>query len=126
MVLVRRACARARLITFIPLQCQVIRELKGGSAMALVSDAGMPAINDPGAQLIAAAVEEGVAVVPVPGPSATLAALVASGLPTASFTFCGFAESKGGARRQQLEGVKGAFFAWFFQATPDVFFIPLN
>jgi len=86
---------------------QILGELKGGAAIALVSDAGMPAINDPGAQLIAAAAVEGVSVIPVPGPSATLAALVASGLDTSNFTFCGFTEAKSSARRKQFEKWKG-------------------
>jgi 16S rRNA (cytidine1402-2'-O)-methyltransferase len=81
---------------------RVLEDLKGGAALALVSDAGVPAINDPGAALIAAAVEAGVAVVPVPGPSATLTALVGAGLPTASFTFCGFTEAKSGGRKKQF------------------------
>jgi len=85
----------------------VVDELQGGAALALVSDAGVPAINDPGAQLIAAAVEEGVKVVPVPGPSATLTALVGAGLPTASFIFCGFAEAKTTARKKQFTKWKG-------------------
>ena len=86
-------------------------ELKGGAALALISDAGMPAINDPGAQLIAAAVEEGLPVVPIPGPSATLTALIGAGLPSASFTFCGFAEAKTSARTQQYVKWKGALLS---------------
>ena len=72
-----------------------------------MSDAGIPAINDPGAQLIAAAVERGVSVVPIPGPSATLTALVGAGLPTSSFIFCGFTEAKTGARTRQFSKWKG-------------------
>lgn len=86
---------------------QIVDQLRGGAALALVSDAGVPAINDPGAQLIAAAVEHGISVVPVPGPSATLTALVGAGLPTASFTFCGFAEAKTSARIKQFSKWKG-------------------
>jgi len=76
--------------------------------MALISDAGIPAINDPGAELISSAVDQGVAVIPVPGPSATLAALVASGITTSAFTFCGFVESKSGPRKQQFDKWKGS------------------
>lgn len=64
--------------------------------MALVSDAGMPGISDPGFVLVQQAVEAGVKVIPVPGACALIAALVASGLPTDSFTFCGFLPPKQG------------------------------
>lgn len=70
--------------------------------VALVSDAGTPAINDPGYELIAAAIEAGFAVSPVPGPSAPLAALVASGLPTGQWTYLGFLPSKRSERRAFL------------------------
>ncbi len=70
--------------------------------VALVSDAGTPAINDPGYELIAAAIEAGFAVSPVPGPAAPIAALVASGLPTAQWTYLGFLPSKRSERRAFL------------------------
>ncbi len=70
--------------------------------IALVSDAGTPAINDPGYELVVAAIEAGFAVSPVPGPSAPLAALVASGLPTAQWTYLGFLPSKRTERRAFL------------------------
>ena len=88
----------------------VLRQLRGGAAVAMVSDAGTPAINDPGADLVAAAAAEGLPVVPVPGASAVLAALVASGLPTDSFLYCGFTAAKGGARRRQLAALAAAEF----------------
>lgn len=97
---------------------KILKELKAGAAIALVSDAGMPAINDPGAQLISTAVQEGISVIPVPGPSATLTALVASGLDTSSFTFCGFAESKSSARKQQLERWKNIPSTLIFFVSP--------
>lgn len=97
---------------------RVLEELRGGAALALVSDAGVPAINDPGAALIAAAVEAGVAVVPVPGPSATLTALVGAGLPTASFAFCGFAEPKSGGRRKQFGRWSGLDSTLIFFVSP--------
>lgn len=69
---------------------ELVRLLLEGSTIALVSDAGMPAISDPGADLAAAAAAEGVPVVPIPGANAALSALVASGLPTDAFLFAGF------------------------------------
>lgn len=69
---------------------RLIGQLKGGKTVALVSDAGTPAISDPGAELVQAAVREDIRVVPVPGASAVLSALVASGLPTDEFYFAGF------------------------------------
>lgn len=80
----------------------MLRQLQQGAAIALVSDAGTPAINDPGADLVAAAAAAGLPVYPVPGPSAVLAALVGSGLPTARFLYCGFPAAKAAARRKQL------------------------
>jgi 16S rRNA (cytidine1402-2'-O)-methyltransferase len=73
--------------------------LKEGKNVALLSEAGTPAVSDPGFRVVRAAVEMGARVVPVPGPSALLAALVASGLPTDSFFFAGFPPRKTGARR---------------------------
>jgi 16S rRNA (cytidine1402-2'-O)-methyltransferase len=67
-----------------------VERLKRGDDIALVSDAGTPTVSDPGARLIGAAIESGARVEPVPGPSAALAALVASGLPSDTFLFLGF------------------------------------
>ena len=86
----------------------MLERLRAGAAVALVSDAGMPAVSDPGAGLIAAAAAAGLRVIPVPGPSAALAALVASGLPTAEFHFAGFLPPKAAARRQRLAHLAGA------------------
>ncbi|MBO7748073.1 16S rRNA (cytidine(1402)-2'-O)-methyltransferase [Paenibacillus sp. MWE-103] len=69
---------------------ELIRLLEAGQSIALVSDAGMPAISDPGSDLAAAAAERGIAVVPIPGANAALSALVVSGLPTERFLFAGF------------------------------------
>ncbi len=69
---------------------ELVVDLEGGSKIALVTDAGMPGISDPGFRLIALAIRHHVPVVPIPGASAFLAALVASGLPTDSFRFSGF------------------------------------
>ena len=83
----------------------LLERLLAGSNVALVSDAGTPLINDPGYRLVTAAVGAGVRVVPIPGPSAILAALTASGLPTDSFYFGGFVPQKQGARRKMLEAL---------------------
>jgi 16S rRNA (cytidine1402-2'-O)-methyltransferase len=69
---------------------ELLRHLQGGASVALVSDAGTPGISDPGTALVNAAAQSGIPVVPIPGPSAFLAALVASGLPTVPVTFLGF------------------------------------
>lgn len=97
---------------------KIVEELRRGAALALVSDAGIPAINDPGGQLITAAVEEGLAVVPIPGPSATLTALTASGLSMSSFTFCGFVEAKSGARIKQFTKWKDLESTLIFFVSP--------
>ena len=81
----------------------LVGQLGRGWDVALVSDAGTPALSDPGEQLVRAAIEAGHEVVTIPGPSAVISALVASGLPTREFTFVGFVEKKSGARRKQLE-----------------------
>ena len=80
----------------------VLRLLEQGSHVALVSDAGTPAVSDPGERLVAAATASGHPVEVVPGPSAVIAALVASGLPTGRFAFEGFLPRKGAERRQRL------------------------
>ena len=82
---------------------ELVGELNAGAALAVVSDAGTPGVRDPGAELVAAAVAAGAAVFPVPGASALLAALVASGLPMDEFRFAGFLPSRSGERRTFLE-----------------------
>ncbi|HEX3947694.1 MAG TPA: 16S rRNA (cytidine(1402)-2'-O)-methyltransferase [Acidimicrobiales bacterium] len=84
---------------------QVLGWVSGGRTVAVVTDAGMPAVSDPGARLVAAAVAEGLAVSVVPGPSAVLAALVVSGLPTDRFCVEGFLPRKGGDRRRRLQAL---------------------
>src|SRR5690606_37135594 len=81
---------------------EVVASLRAGQRIVLVSDAGTPAISDPGYRLVAACVAAGVRVEPIPGPSAALAALVASGLPTDRVVFEGFLPRKGAARRARL------------------------
>lgn len=80
----------------------IIRRLQAGEAVALVSDAGTPLLSDPGARLVQAALDSGIRVVPVPGASAPLAALVASGISAHPSTFMGFLARKGDERRTQL------------------------
>jgi len=82
---------------------ELIEALKAGGRVAIVSDAGMPGISDPGSWLVAEAIAAGVAVIPIPGANAALSALVASGLPTGEFLFLGFLPEKAGARRSRLE-----------------------
>lgn len=82
---------------------EFIEALKAGGRIAVVSDAGMPGISDPGAWLTAEAIAAGVPVIPIPGANAALSALVASGLPTCEFQFLGFLPEKAGARRSRLE-----------------------
>jgi 16S rRNA (cytidine1402-2'-O)-methyltransferase len=81
---------------------QALAALAAGRSVALVSDAGTPLVSDPGERLVARAIEAGHDVVPVPGPSAPLAALVASGLPAAAFTFVGFLPRRASARARRI------------------------
>jgi 16S rRNA (cytidine1402-2'-O)-methyltransferase len=85
---------------------ELVKDLQEGTSVALVTDAGMPGISDPGFRLISLAIRHHVPVVPIPGASAFLAALVASGLPTDSFRFSGFLPAKRGERRAALEAIK--------------------
>ena len=79
--------------------------LSEGKKLALVSDAGMPGISDPGEELVKLALARGIEVVPLPGPSAALTALVVSGLPCDRFVFEGFLPRKGRERRERLEAL---------------------
>jgi 16S rRNA (cytidine1402-2'-O)-methyltransferase len=84
---------------------ELIEALKAGARIALVSDAGMPGISDPGSWLVAEAIAAGVPVIPIPGANAALSALVASGMSTEEFHFIGFLPEKAGARRSRLESL---------------------
>jgi 16S rRNA (cytidine1402-2'-O)-methyltransferase len=97
---------------------ELVKELEEGGSIALVSDAGMPGISDPGYRLVAIAIRHHIPVVPIPGPSAFLAALVASGLPTDSFRFSGFLPEKSGKRRSLLESVKASPRTQIFYEAP--------
>jgi 16S rRNA (cytidine1402-2'-O)-methyltransferase len=85
---------------------ELVLDLERGARVALVTDAGMPGISDPGFRLISLAIRHHVPVVPIPGASAFLSALVASGLPTESFRFSGFLPAKSGQRRKLLESIR--------------------
>jgi 16S rRNA (cytidine1402-2'-O)-methyltransferase len=97
---------------------ELMVNLESGAKIALVTDAGMPGISDPGFRLIALAIRHRVPVVPIPGASAFLAALVASGLPTDSFRFSGFLPSKSGQRRKLLASVKDSPRTQVFYEAP--------
>lgn len=87
---------------------ELMETLKAGGCIAIVSDAGMPGIADPGAYLVAEAIAAGVAVFPIPGANAALSALIASGLGAERFTFHGFLPAKEGQRRSVLEKLRAA------------------
>jgi 16S rRNA (cytidine1402-2'-O)-methyltransferase len=84
---------------------EIIARLQKGDSVALVSDAGTPAISDPGFELVRAAAAAGVEIVAIPGPCAAIAALSIAGLPTDRFCFEGFLPARGAARRQRLEAL---------------------
>ncbi|MFC4494267.1 16S rRNA (cytidine(1402)-2'-O)-methyltransferase [Streptomyces ovatisporus] len=86
---------------------ELAEALAGGARVLLVTDAGMPSVSDPGYRLVAAAVERGIAVTAVPGPSAVLTALALSGLPVDRFCFEGFLPRKGGERQARLREAAG-------------------
>jgi 16S rRNA (cytidine1402-2'-O)-methyltransferase len=85
---------------------ELVQQMQDGASVALVTDAGMPGISDPGFRLISLAIRHQLSVVPIPGASAFLCALVASGLPTDSFLFSGFLPAKSGERRAALDAIK--------------------
>lgn len=82
---------------------QLIEKLKSGNSIAVVSDAGSPAISDPGFRLVRSAIDNDINVVPIPGPSALISALTVAGLPTDEFFFAGFLPAKSSARRTRLQ-----------------------
>ena len=96
----------------------LIERLKAGQSIAMVSDAGTPLISDPGYRLVNQALAEEIVVVPIPGPSAILAALTASGLPTDAFHFGGFLPPKTSQRRKALEAVREFECSLVFYETP--------
>lgn len=97
---------------------QLVDQLKRGSDIAVVSDAGTPSISDPGFRLVRAAIENDVPVVPVPGPSAVISALIAAGLPTDEFFFAGFLPSRSHARRTRLSELRAVPGTLIFYEAP--------
>src|SRR5438552_9756553 len=97
---------------------ELIEKLADGMRIAVVSDAGMPGISDPGFRLVSLAIERGVSVVPIPGPAAFVSALVASGLPIESFSFGGFLPPKSGARKRELEKLRQSSVTNIFYEAP--------
>lgn len=97
---------------------RLLAALEEGRSVALASDAGTPLVSDPGFRLVQAAQEKGIRVVPLPGPSAVLAALTASGLPTDSFLFAGFLPTKAGQRRTRLEALASVPATLIFFESP--------
>jgi 16S rRNA (cytidine1402-2'-O)-methyltransferase len=85
---------------------ELAERMSAGATVALVSDAGMPLVSDPGYRLVRAAIAAGIPVEPIPGPSAALTALAGSGLPTDTFHFAGFLPAKSGQRARALEALK--------------------
>ena len=97
---------------------ELVMDLEKGISVALVTDAGMPGISDPGFRLISLAIRHHIPVVPIPGAAAFLSALVASGLPTDSFRFSGFLPAKKGQRRKLLESVRESPRTQIFYEAP--------
>ena len=96
----------------------LMARLRGGDDVAIISEAGTPGVSDPGARLVAAAVAAGVRVVPIPGASAALAALVASGLPSDEFYFVGFPARDGGPRLQAFARLRNVEATLVFYEAP--------
>jgi 16S rRNA (cytidine1402-2'-O)-methyltransferase len=97
---------------------ELVERIAAGGRIALVSDAGMPGISDPGERVIRAAVDRGLNVVAIPGASALISALVASGLPTDSFRFIGFLPPRAGERRSRLEALRNESETFVFYEAP--------
>lgn len=97
---------------------ELIASLKSGLDVAIVSDAGTPGISDPGFHVVRMALQEGLRVVPVPGPTALISALVASGLPSDEFFFGGFLPPRTGARRTRFAGLAAIPFTLVFYEAP--------
>jgi len=97
---------------------ELLEQLGNGKAIALVSDAGMPGISDPGYELVKACIEAGITVVPIPGASAAITALSAAGLPTDRFVFEGFLPPKSQQRREHLESLQTESRTLIFYESP--------
>ena len=97
---------------------ELVEKLEQGSRVAVVSDAGMPGISDPGFRLVSLVIERGLPVIPIPGATAFVAALVASGLPSEMFSFRGFLPPKSAGRRRQLEEIRNSTQTEIFYEAP--------
>ncbi len=97
---------------------ELLEQLRQGKAIAIVTDAGMPGISDPGYELVKACVETGIKVVPIPGPTAVVTALSAAGLPTEQFVFEGFLPAKGKQRSDRLELLQSEPRTFIFYEAP--------
>jgi 16S rRNA (cytidine1402-2'-O)-methyltransferase len=97
---------------------ELIEKLTQGSIIAVVSDAGMPGISDPGFRLVSLAVERGLPVIPIPGPAAFVSAVVASGLPSEAFSFRGFLSPKSAGRRREVEQARNSTQTEIFYEAP--------
>ena len=123
-VLLQRANSHARVISYFEgneaeRSEDIIAALAAGKRVAVISEAGMPGISDPGARVVEAAIEAGAKVEVIPGPSAVLAALVASGLSTDRFTFFGFPPREQGARRELFGTLRDEVATLIFYEAPD-------
>src|ERR1700719_4728317 len=97
---------------------ELVIQLEEGAQVALVSDAGTPVVSDPGHRLVVLCLRHHIPVVPIPGPSAFVAALAASGMPTEEFLFVGFLPPRAGARRKKLDALKAEPRAVVFYEAP--------
>ncbi|TPK20813.1 16S rRNA (cytidine(1402)-2'-O)-methyltransferase [Mesorhizobium sp. B2-5-9] len=97
---------------------KLVAALEAGQSVALISDAGTPLVSDPGYRLVGEALDHGIRVVPIPGPSAPLAALTASGLPSDAFLFAGFLPVKSGQRLARLEALRAVPATLIFFESP--------
>lgn len=98
---------------------ELVEVLTGGRSVAVISEAGTPGVSDPGLRMVRAAIAAGIEVVPVPGPSAALHALVGSGLPTSSFLFVGFLAREPGARAEAAGRLRDQTATMIFYEAPD-------
>lgn len=97
---------------------EILQQLQRGKTIALVSDAGMPGISDPGYELVKACRDQSLTVIPIPGPTAAMTAIAAAGLPTERFVFEGFLPVKGRSRRDRLQGLQSEARTLIFYEAP--------
>lgn len=105
---------------------QILEELKSGKKLAIISDAGLPVISDPGYKLVRLAIENNIAVSTIPGASAGISALIASGMPPMPYTFYGFLDAKKTKRIKELEDLKYVTHTLIFYEAPHRIFDTLN